>query len=149
MIFKFDINKVGRNFENYDDGFQDNKTAKGNKKEKNKRPKKDIRENRINLRFNDKEYEILKQKADGMSLAPFLRSWVLTGKMPKRKKDFPKIDPVLIRQITSMSNNLNQLTRYAHTQNATSDPIDILQLAINIELMQKELQELKKLCEIK
>lgn len=149
MLFKFDPNKVGRSFKTDDDVQQEMKVISKKIKavKKNRNTKKGNRENRINLRLNDDEYEMLIKKSNGMSLAKFLREWVLSGEMPvkkERKTELPKIDPELMRKITSMTNNLNQLTRYAHMEKNEGNPIDILALAFNIESMQRELRELRE-----
>lgn len=172
MVFKFDPNKVGRCCPNLntDDNFlnenQEIKTEtinnekiqkestqiqKENHQEQpikntppnNRKSNKPTREHRINLRLNDKENQHLANMAGGMPKAKFLREWVMSGKPPRRNKELPKIDPQLMRLITSMANNLNQLTRYAHTQNQTGNPIDVLALAMSIDSLQGELQELK------
>lgn len=171
-IFKYDPNKVGRWYSNLnaDDDFlnenQEIKTEtinnekiqkestqiqKENHQEnqiktvpsENKKSNKRNRKNRVELTLNDKELDKLIQMAGGMPKAKFLREWVMSGKPPRRNKELPKIDPQLMRLITSMANNLNQLTRYAHTQNQTGNPIDVLALAMSIDSLQGELQELK------
>lgn len=171
-IFKYDPNKVGRWYSNLnaDDDFlnenQEIKTEtinnekiqkestqiqKENHQEnqiknvpsENKKSNKRNRKNRVELTLNDKELDKLIQMAGGMPKAKFLREWIVSGKPPRRNKELPKIDPQLMRLITSMANNLNQLTRYAHTQNQTGNPIDVLALAMSIDSLQGELQELK------
>ena len=114
---------------------------------KNKISKKEIRKRRVELTLSDKEYETLKQKSGGIPLARFLRDWSISGEIPvkkERKTELPKINPELMRKITSMTNNLNQLTRYAHMENNQGNSIDILSLAFNIDKMQKELRELRE-----
>lgn len=165
MIFKYDPNKVGRWYSNLnaDDDFlnenqeiktetiNNEKIQKENHQEQpikntppnNRKSNKPTREHRINLRLNDKENQHLANMAGGMPKAKFLREWIVSGKPPRRNKELPKIDPQLMRLITSMANNLNQLTRYAHTQNQTGNPIDVLALAMSIDSLQGELQELK------
>lgn len=106
--------------------------------------KRKTRENRVNIRLNDDEYTKLKLLADGLSLAKYLRLIIEYGEPPRRTKDFPKIDPEFMRKITSLSNNLNQITRYVHTI-AKEEPLDAIKLALAIEIMTKELKELKEL----
>ena len=78
----------------------------------------DKRKTRLNLRLDDKEFELLKAKAEGfgLPLAKFVRVSLLGLPEPaKRIHDLPVIDAALLRQLVSMGNNVNQLTRYAHT----------------------------------
>lgn len=103
-----------------------------------------VRENRVNIRLNDDEYKKLKELADGLSLAKYLRLMIEYGEPPRRVKELPKIDPEFMRKITSMSNNLNQLTRYTHITAKDNNPLDIIKLALEIEAMNQELKELKE-----
>ena len=78
----------------------------------------DKRKTRLNLRLDDKEFELLKAKAEGfgLPLAKFVRVSLLGLPEPaKRIHDLPVIDAALLRQLGSIGNNVNQLTRYAHT----------------------------------
>lgn len=105
---------------------------------------KEVRENRVNLRLSKSEYEILKKKADGMQLAKFLRAWIIEGKPQRRERDLPKINPEFMRKITSISNNVNQLVRYTHSQVKENKAIDLINLAMQIQEMKNEIKELKE-----
>lgn len=68
----------------------------------------------------------------------------------KRIHDLPVIDAVLLRQLVSMGNNVNQLTRYAHT--VSLDPkqtLNTLALAFALQKIGDELQQLRKLYSLK
>jgi hypothetical protein len=113
----------------------------------------DKRKTRLNLRLDDKEFELLKAKAEGfgLPLAKFVRVSLLGLPEPaKRIHDLPVIDAALLRQLVSMGNNVNQLTRYAHT--VSLDPkqtLNTLELAFALQKIGDELQQLRKLYSLK
>ncbi len=108
----------------------------------------DKRKTRLNLRLDDKEFELLKAKAEGfgLPLAKFVRVSLLGLPEPaKRIHDLPVIDAALLRQLVSMGNNVNQLTRYAHT--VSLDPkqtLNTLALAFALQRVADELKLLRE-----
>lgn len=113
----------------------------------------DKRKTRLNLRLDNKEFELLKAKAEGfgLPLAKFVRVSLLGLPEPaKRIHDLPVIDAALLRQLVSMGNNVNQLTRYAHT--VSLDPkqtLNTLALAFALQKIGDELQQLRELYSLK
>ena len=113
----------------------------------------DKRKTRLNLRLDDKEFELLKAKAEGfgLPLAKFVRVSLLGLPEPaKRIHDLPVIDAALLRQLVSVGNNVNQLTRYAHT--VSLDPkqtLNTLALAFALQKIGDELQQLRELYSLK
>jgi hypothetical protein len=113
----------------------------------------DKRKTRLNLRLDDKEFELLKAKAEGfgLPLAKFVRVSLLGLPEPaKRIHDLPVVDAALLRQLVSMGNNVNQLTRYAHT--VSLDPrqtLNTLALAFALQKIGDELQQLRELYSLK
>ena len=113
----------------------------------------DKRKTRLNLRLDDKEFELLKAKAEGfgLPLAKFVRVSLLGLPEPaKRIHDLPVIDAALLRQLISIGNNVNQLTRYAHT--VSLDPkqtLNTLALAFALQKIGDELQQLRELYSLK
>ena len=108
----------------------------------------DKRKTRLNLRLDDKEFELLKAKAEGfgLPLAKFVRVSLLGLPEPaKRIHDLPIIDAALLRQLVSIGNNVNQLTRYAHT--VSLDPkqtLNTLELAFTLQRVADELKLLRE-----
>lgn len=106
------------------------------------------RQTRLNLRLNDDEYELIKSRAEGFGLpmATFVRVFLLGLPEPaKRLHDLPIVDPKLLRQIISIGNNVNQLTRYAHI--VSNDPkkiLNTLELAFVLQTIADELQFLRE-----
>lgn len=109
---------------------------------------KEKRQTRLNLRLSDEEYAFVKHRAEGfgLPLAVFVRIHLLDLPAPaKRQHDLPVVEPKLLRQIISIGNNINQLTRYAHSvANDPKQTLDVLQLAL---VLQNYLDELKALRE--
>ena len=95
-----------------------------------------------------KVVELLKAKAEGFGLpvAKFVRVSLLGLPEPaKRIHDLPVIDAALLRQLVSMGNNVNQLTRYAHT--VSLDPkqtLNALALAFALQRVADELKLLRE-----
>ena len=111
------------------------------------------RQTRLNLRLSDLEYAQVLQKAEGfgLPLAKFVRVSLLGLPEPaKRIHDLPVVDAALLRQLVSMGNNVNQLTRYAHT--VSLDPkqtLNTLALAFALQKIGDELQQLRELYALK
>lgn len=109
--------------------------------------KKEKRQTRLNLRLSDLEYALVLERAEGFGLpmAKFVRVCLLDLPKPaKRVHDLPIINPALYRQLVSIGNNMNQLTRYAHT--ISLDPkknLDVLSLAFALEKIGFELEQLR------
>lgn len=113
----------------------------------------DKRKTRLNLRLDDKEFELLKAKAEGfgLPLAKFVRVSLLGLPEPaKRIHDLPVVDPTLLRQLVGISNNVNQLTRYAHiVSNDAKQTLNVLELAFALQKIGDELQQLRELYSLK
>ena len=110
---------------------------------------KKLRDKRLNIRFSDEEFSMLEAKAEGMSLARYARAILTKGKVTRRERDFPTIDPRLLQQLHAMGKNLNQLVRYTHEQANAKRPIDTLNLALAIDNMAEQLARLKAQYQIK
>ena len=108
-----------------------------------KKSSKKLRDKRLNIRFSDEEFSMLEAKAEGISLARYARAILTKGKVTRRERDFPTIDPRLLQQLHAMGKNLNQLVRYTHQQANANHPIDTLNLALAIDNMAEQLAELK------
>ena len=114
---------------------------------------KELRQTRLNLRLSNNEYELVKSRAEafGLPMAKFVRvSLVDLPKPAKRIHDLPVIDAALLRQLVSIGNNVNQLTRYAHT--VSLDPkqtLNTLALAFALQKIGDELQQLRELYSLK
>ena len=108
-----------------------------------KNSSKKLRDKRLNIRFSGEEFSMLEAKAEGISLARYARAILTKGKVTRRERDFPTIDPRLLQQLHAMGKNLNQLVRYTHEQANAKRPIDTLNLALAIDNMAEQLARLK------
>ncbi|NDQ31415.1 MobC family plasmid mobilization relaxosome protein, partial [Lactobacillus paracasei] len=67
-----------------------------------------------------------------------------------RIHDLPVVDPTLLRQLVGISNNVNQLTRYAHiVSNDAKQTLNVLELAFALQKIGDELQQLRELYSLK
>ena len=64
----------------------------------------------LGIRVTDAEYQQLLERCDGRQLAAWMRQTCLDTR-PARSSRLPSIDPVLLRQLAGMGNNLNQIAR--------------------------------------
>lgn len=98
------------------------------------------------LRLNDSELQKLTLKAESYNLsnARYIRQIIADLPPPiERVRDLPKIDPKLISQIASIGNNINQLTKLAHSQKNTYGIFDIQKLQLSLDRISNELSLLR------
>ena len=96
--------------------------------------KKPLRKKVVKVRFNDDEYETLMTKKTRQQLAVFIREKAL---LSADNVKVISVEPELIRAVGKIGNNLNQLTKFTHTQGEIQ-----AQTANQIELMRIELKNL-------
>ncbi|EHQ9940938.1 MobC family plasmid mobilization relaxosome protein [Salmonella enterica] len=64
----------------------------------------------LTMRVTEQEHQQLLDRCDGRQLAAWMRETCLDTR-PARSSRLPSIDPVLLRQLAGMGNNLNQIAR--------------------------------------
>ena len=64
----------------------------------------------LTLWVTQDEHQQLLERCDGKQLAAWMRQTCLDTR-PARASRLPSIDPVLLRQLAGMGNNLNQIAR--------------------------------------
>ena len=77
-----------------------------------------IRSKKISIRLSEKEYAHLKEQADlaGLKIEPFLRNLISGVKMkPRPQEEWAE----LIRQISAVGNNINQIAHRANIHGLT------------------------------
>ena len=108
---------------------------------------KQLRTERINLRLTPQEHEKLSKKASehNLPVAVFLRDRILELSPPvARLHDLPKIDPELIRTLSGIGNNINQIARLANSQNASYNQVDIVSLRKSLALIAQTLGNIEQ-----
>lgn len=93
----------------------------------------DKREKIIKIRASEAEYSALLLRCPKARLAEWMREHCLDTKVAKIRQ-IPNVDPMLLRQLAGLGNNLNQIARTVNTQEwKTLDKISILAALSSIE----------------
>lgn len=95
---------------------------------------------RIEIRTTPEEKRRWQEIAEnkGVSLSELVRS-VLGGKRLRKRREPPKIDPDLLRELARMGNNLNQLARAANRRR----PLPTAALLVRLIEIDRELSALR------
>lgn len=96
---------------------------------------------RIEIRTSADEKRRWQEIAEskGVSLSDLVRS-LLTGQRLRKRRDPPRVDPALLRELARLGNNLNQL---AHAANRR-DPITATALLARLIEIDRELSTLRR-----
>ena len=100
----------------------------------------DKRTKEIKIRLTESEHERLLARCDRAYLAEWLRSLGL-GEHVLRRRRVPDVDPVLLRQVTGIGNNLNQIARKLHGLDSLSAHQQVSLLAV-LTSFDRQLSEL-------
>lgn len=83
---------------------------------------------RVTLRFSEEDYARLKELADGMALATYIRAQALAEDLPRRKRRLAPVDDrQAVAQLLGLlgqsriANNLNQLAYHANVGSLAMD----------------------------
>lgn len=99
-----------------------------------------IRSKKISIRLSEKEYAHLKEQADlaGLKIEPFLRNLISGVKMkPRPKEEWAE----LIRQVSSVGNNINQIAHRANIHGLT-DKQTLLAIKESLDKQWQRMDEL-------
>lgn len=109
-------------------------------------PKERPRKITVGVRLSDEEFKQLEEKSYGTTVANFLRTVGLGDKTKplKRRKPPPKTDPHFMRVFVGLANNVNQLTRYAHSSKK-ADTLNVAELAYQLAQVKESLDDIQKL----
>lgn len=66
----------------------------------------------IKIRLTEAEHQRLLERCDRKHLAEWLRAVGLGESRTARRRPLPTVDPTLLRQVSGIGNNLNQIARY-------------------------------------
>lgn len=88
---------------------------------------------RIELRIADDTKEAWERKADsaGISLSDLIR--IAVDGLPVRRRERVDTDPVLLRQLAQIGNNLNQLARWANRDRRGVEALAVIARLIEID----------------
>jgi len=95
-----------------------------------------IRNKEIKIRMTDAEHRRLLDRANGKPLASWLRD-VGMGERELILPTIPKCDPNLLRQITAIGNNINQIARAMNNQGL--DPSDKIKYLCELKQIKEHL----------
>ena len=99
-----------------------------------------IRKKQILLRLSEKEYAHLKEQADlaGLKIEPFLRNLILGVKMkPRSQEEWAE----LVRQMSAVGNNINQIAHRANIHGPT-DKQTLLNVQQELAKIRQKMDEL-------
>lgn len=89
------------------------------------------------------EYELLQQKSGSAVFAKWCRNVLLGVQIePVQPTKHKSVDPVLLREIQRMSNNLNQIAKKLHTWDKLNKPVYEYQVASMLLSLQNIADEL-------
>lgn len=93
-------------------------------------------------------------KEQGVTLSDVLRAHLTAdeakplGKaVPRKRAKLAKVsgaDPMLLRQLVGMANNLNQIARSANISSKTAQPLDMISLLITLKSIEKNIEKLSE-----
>lgn len=100
----------------------------------------------IKLRLTEEEHEKLLKLADGRQLARWLRETALKVPERRRRKPVPDADPVLLRELAGIGNNVNQIARTCNRllQTGQGHMLDVAALAVALQRIEEQLQDIKR-----
>ena len=99
------------------------------------------RERVIKIRVTEHEYLELKLKSTKPRLAEWMRESCLGITSSKRQKKVSSIDPALLRQLSAIGNNLNQIARQIKV--SKSNVINHIYILSVLSAIQSEIKDIK------
>ena len=90
------------------------------------------RNKKLSVRVTEQEKRDLLDRCGGSELAVWIRETCL-AQQPKRKPKYPDIDPQLLRQLSGIGNNINQIAR--HLNSKDFKPVDTVRVISILQSM--------------
>ena len=97
----------------------------------------------IKVRLTEAEHQALLNRSNMPRLAEWIRTTCLDQK-ETRKSKVPKIDPDLLRALSAIGNNLNQIARAINTKKKEPLSLDYL---VDLGSIYDLLNNIKEICE--
>lgn len=99
------------------------------------------RDRSIKIRLTAAEHSALLDRCDRAELARWMRETCLGIKRPGADVPPPVVDPLLLRQLVGIGNNLNQIARSA---NRKGEPLDRVQIVAALNGIEREIAALRQ-----
>jgi len=100
----------------------------------------DKRTKEIKIRLTETEHQLLLDRCDRTHLAEWLRQLGL-GEHTSRKRRVPEVAPELLRQVSGIGNNLNQIARRLNQPDSLT-PAERVSLFALLNSLDRQLGEL-------
>ncbi|MGL4602372.1 MAG: MobC family plasmid mobilization relaxosome protein [Plesiomonas sp.] len=101
----------------------------------------------IKIRLTETEHQQLLDRCDRIHLADWLRSVGLGESKTTRRKSLPTVDPLLLRKVSGIGNNLNQIARYLNQCGLSpQERVSLLAVLTSMDTQLTELLELHRDC---
>jgi len=107
----------------------------------------------IRVRVTKSEWVLIKENSEKPKVAQWIRELVLDkirgsfdSKNKRRKIKKVSIDPVLLRQLVGIGNNINQLARVANTQGDLPTLVALANCKNELERLRKDLRDSQISC---
>jgi len=99
------------------------------------------RDRSVKIRLSEAEHQALMERCDRAELARWMRETCLGIKRPGADIPAPKVDPLLLRQLAGMGNNLNQIAR---SVNRKGEALDRVQIVAALQAIEREIAALRQ-----
>ncbi|MEI8642643.1 MAG: MobC family plasmid mobilization relaxosome protein [Pseudoalteromonas sp.] len=93
----------------------------------------------IKVWLTPEEHEQLLELKSGSQLATWIRETCL-GKKSKRRTKPPTVDPLLLRHLAAIGNNVNQIARQC---NSSLSPTDTMDVIVRLDAIEKALIQIR------
>lgn len=90
--------------------------------------------------MTDAEHQTLLSNSCSNQLAKWMRETCL-GKNSNQGRKYTKVDPVFLRQLAAIGNNLNQIARAINRDKW--EPIDRIMVSVQLEAIERQMEKLR------
>lgn len=98
----------------------------------------------LTLRVTDAEHAALLDRCNRPRLAEWMRSVCLGEPVAKkRRRPPPSVEPALLRQLSGLGNNLNQIARQVNTAVVAGGALPAVQICTCLAAIERELRLLR------
>lgn len=95
----------------------------------------------VKIRCTDDEYGDLVKRSDRPKLAEWMRETCLGVRAP-RGRSIPPVDPHLLRQLSGLGNNLNQIARALNSKGYSD--LDNIKILSALSALQRDLNAIRE-----